>query len=279
MAKLIIAYDLGTGGCKAALYDVEGGCRAEAFVAYPTFYPQAGWHEQRPEDWWQAVVDSTRALLAQTGVDTAEIAGCGISGQSLGAVPLDRQGRLLRPRTPIWSDNRAGEQAQRFFAQVDEPTWYRMTGNGFPAPLYTAFKCMWYRQHEPEMFAQVDKLLGSKDYINFRLTGRKATDYSYASGSGVYDLLGGGYSERLVQASGLPAEILPEILPSTAIIGELTKEAAEALGLPRRVQVAAGGVDNSCMALGAGNIQEGRIYNSLGSFELDRGHLGCAAGG
>lgn len=265
MAKYIIAYDLGTGGCKAALYDLEGSCRAEAFISYDTFYPQAGWHEQRPEDWWQAVVNSTRALLTCSGINPHEVAGLGISGQSLGVVPLDGQGRLLRQRTPIWSDGRAGEQAQQFFSQVAEADWYRTTGNGFPAPLYTVFKVMWYRQHEPEMFKQTARILGSKDYINYRLTGRMATDFSYASGSGVYDLRAWGYSDRLVKASGLPQALFPEILPSTEIIGQVSREAAKELGLPAGAAVCAGGVDNSCMALGARNIQPGRVYNSLGS--------------
>jgi xylulokinase len=107
--------------------------------------------------------------------------------------------------------------------------------------------------------------MGSKDYINYRLTGRAATDFSYASGSGVYDLLSWGYSPNLVLASGLPAGIFPEIVPSTAVLGGLTAQAAAELDLPRGVLVTAGGVDNSCMALGARNIRAGRVYNSLGS--------------
>ena len=82
--------------------------------------------------------------------------------------------------------------------------WYRLTGNGFPAAHYTVFKAMWYRDHEPKMFRRVDKIIGTKDFINFKLTGRVATDYSYASGSGVYDLQGWGYNDELVSASGLP---------------------------------------------------------------------------
>jgi len=124
---------------------------------------------------------------------------------------------------------------------------------------------MWYHDHELALFDRIDKVIGSKDFINFRLTGRIVTDHSYASGSGVYDLLGGDYSTELVAASGLPREIFPDIVPSTEVIGELTREAAETLGLPKRLKVVAGGVDNSCMALGARNTAEGRLYNSLGS--------------
>lgn len=265
MGQYVIAYDLGTGGNKSSLYDFEGQCVAESFRAYPTHYPRTGWHEQRPEDWWNAIVAGTRELLAVSGVAGGEIASCGISGHSLGAVPVDSKGRLLRDTTPIWSDTRATAQADRFFGSTSKGDWYRRTGNGFPPHLYTVFKTMWYRDREPEMFAAVDKVIGTKDYINFRLTGRICTDPSYASGSGVYHLVGGAYDDDLVVASELPHKLFPEIVASTQVIGGLTREAADALGLPTSVLVVAGGVDNSCMALGARSTREGRVYNSQGS--------------
>ena len=265
MAQFIIAWDLGTGGNKASLFDVDGHCLADVFVPYETLYPAAGWHEQRPMDWWHAVVTSTRQLLDSTGIDVRDVACCGISGHSLGVVPLDSDGHLLREATPIWSDARPAEQAARFFEHIDELDWYRITGNGFPPPLYSVFKIMWYRDHEPAMFARIHKIIGTKDFINYKLTGRVVTDPSYASGSGVYDLKAWDYCDELIDAGGLPRDIFPDIVPSTEVIGTLTAEAASLLNLPRGVRVVAGGVDNSCMALGARNTQAGRVYNSLGS--------------
>ncbi len=139
------------------------------------------------------------------------------------------------------------------------------TGNGFPAACYTVFKAMWYSNHEPEMWRRVYKLLGTKDYINYKLTGKFMTDYSYASGSGIYDLKGWQYSARLITASGIPAAVWPDIVPSTSVLGEVAPEAARTLGLEDGVQVVCGGVDNSCMALGARNTRDGRVYTSLGS--------------
>lgn len=263
--EYILAWDLGTSGNKASLYDANGRCLAATFVPYQTHYPAQGWHEQRPLDWWDAVVESTRQLFARGEIDRRAIAGCGISGHSLGVVPLDHEGRLLRERTPIWSDTRAGAQAQHFFERTNERAWYLATGNGFPPPLYSVFKVMWYRDNEPGMFSRIDRVIGTKDFINYKLTGTIVTDRSYASGSGVYDLLGGSYSEPLIAAADLPRTIFPEIVPSTQVIGGLTAEAAEGLELPEGLLVVAGGVDNSCMALGARNIAEGRVYNSLGS--------------
>ena len=263
MARRIIAYDLGTGGAKASLYGEDGGCLRSAFLPYETRYPAGGWHEQRPDDWWDAIVRATRQLLE--GQDAGAVEGLAISGQSLGVVPVDADGALLREWTPIWSDTRATAQTRAFFGRVDPARWYMTTGNGFPAECYAVFKAMWYRDEEPELFGRVRWLLGSKDYVNLRLTGRAVTDSSYASGSGVYDLRRWAYDEEFIAASGLPRRIFPEILPSTAIVGGLTAAAAALLGLRQGLPVVCGGVDNSCMALGAKNLADGRVYTSLGS--------------
>jgi xylulokinase len=265
MNQKIISFDLGTGGNKAVLYDSDGNCLASAFVPYATQYPQVGWHEQRPLDWWNAVVESTRVLLGTSRVDKNEIVCIGISGHSLGAVPVDENGSLLREETPIWSDIRAQKEVAEFFEQVDPDEWYLATGNGFPAACYTVFKVMWYRRHEPRMWKKVHKILGTKDYINYRFTGKYNTDYSYASGTGIYDLKGWNYSQAFIKASGIPAQIWPDIVPSTHILGTLDPSVAHQIGLSDQVQVVCGGVDNSCMALGARNIQDGRVYTSLGS--------------
>lgn len=265
MDKKIISFDLGTGGNKASLYDADGTCLAYAFVGYETLYPEVGWHEQKPLDWWNAVVESTRQLLEKSKVDVNTIIGLGISGHSLGAVPVDINGNLLRETTPIWSDLRAQKEAEAFFKHVDADQWYLTTGNGFPAPLYTVFKVMWYRTHEPEMFSHIYKIIGTKDFINLKLTGKIATDFSYASGTGVYDLKAWQYKQEFIQASGLPSGIWPDILSSTAVMGEILPEVARELGLPASVKVVCGGVDNSCMALGAKNTRDGRVYTSLGS--------------
>jgi len=265
MDKKIISFDLGTGGNKASLYDVEGNCLASAFVPYSTQYPQVGWHEQRPADWWNAVVDSTRKLMQSSRANKEEIACLGISGHSLGAVPVDKDGTLLRSATPIWSDIRAQKEVEEFFTKVDPDEWYLTTGNGFPAACYTIFKVMWYQRNEPGMLKKVHKILGTKDYLNFRLTGSYMTDFSYASGTGIYNLQQWKYEDKFIHASGVPAEVWPEIVPSTHVLGGILPEVAEALGLSQNVQVVCGGVDNSCMALGARNTREGRVYTSLGS--------------
>jgi FGGY family of carbohydrate kinases, N-terminal domain len=186
----LLAYDFGTGGIKASLYDEAGQCVADGFDGYPTYYPAPGFHEQEPEAWWQATISSTHKLLATLSAEVKQqIVGIGISGHSLGVVPLDKDGKLLRDRTPIWSDARAGEEAKQVFQRISEIEWYRMTGNGFPAGLYSAFKLMWFKEHEPEMFKQIAVVLGTKDYINYKLAG------------GSLALHAGGHRSRIAQCT------------------------------------------------------------------------------
>lgn len=265
MSDTIIALDLGTGGAKAAIYTSDGACLAERVVGYETFYPSPSRHEQRPLDWWDAVTGSIRALLDAPGVERSSIRAISLSGHSLGCVPLDEDGALLQDHVPIWSDGRAEAEADAFFGTFDKTRWYRVTGNGFPAPLYTLFKIHWLRNHEPDVFARTRTIIGTKDYINYRLTGRIATDHSYASGTGVYDLEAGRYSPELLDAAEIDPGLMPELIESTAIVGEVLADVAEALGLSPDVKVIAGGVDNSCMALGASTFGEGDAFISMGS--------------
>ena len=265
MTDKIISYDLGTGGIKASLYTGQGKSLASTFVSYPTFFPGENMQEQAPDDWWNSIITTTRELLQKTAVDTNEIVALAISGHSLGAVPIGKSGELLRERTPIWSDKRAISQATDFFRKVNYKDWYMTTGNGFPAECYTIFKILWYKENEPEMYSRIDKVIGTKDYCNFRFTGRLCTDFSYASGCGLFDLKQWKYNKEFIDASNINPCILPEIIPSDAVVGTINSRAAEETGLPVTVKVICGGVDNSCMALGAKGTEQGRVYTSLGS--------------
>ncbi len=261
----VLAYDFGTGGIKASVYQPDGACLASHFATYETHYAQPGWHEQNIDDWWRATVEATQALITQGEVHADTIAAIGISGHSLGLIALDPAGKLLRQNAIIWSDSRPDTQPADFFARVDEETWYMTTGNGFPASLYTAFKIMWLRDNEPEVFKRLGTVLGSKDYINYRMTGVMKTDYSYASGCGVWDLRAWQYSDKLIGAADLNLSLFPEATAASEIIGTLSKQAAAELGLSATVKVVSGGVDNSCMALGARAFRDGDVYNAMGS--------------
>lgn len=263
--KYVISYDLGTGGLKAGLYQLDGVSAGFEFVSYPTYYPEPDWHEQHPLDWWQAICLSTKTLLQKSGVSALDVAAVATSGHSLVAAPMDQNGDLLLDSVPIWSDRRAKEEAADFFKRVEYEKWYLTTGNGDPPETYSVFKLMWLKKHQPDIYARTKATLGSKDFINYKLTGEIATDYSYASGSGVFDLQNWRYKDAYIEAAGLKRQLFVEPMASHGLVGMVTAEAAEFCGLCEGTKVYCGGVDNSCMALGTTGLGNGRIYTSLGS--------------
>lgn len=263
--KYIISYDLGTGGTKASLFQENGISCASAFISCDTSYPRPDFREQRPEDWWDSVVVSTKKMLAQTSVSPEDIAALAVSGHSLGAVPIGKDGKLLAESVPVWNDARASREAEEFFKIIEEEQWYLTTGNGFPAHLYAVFKMMWYKKHMPDVYEAAGQFIGTKDYINYRMTGVLCTDHSYASGSGVYSLKERRYVDAYIEASGIAKEKFPVILESSDPIGTILPEMAEMLGLTADTKVVCGGVDNACMALGAACFHNGEAYTSLGT--------------
>jgi len=264
--KYIIAYDLGTGGIKTSLFDERGEIVSSCFASCETYYPALNYREQKPEDWWQILSQTTKELLSSTAIDVHDIIAAACSGHSLGVVPIDSEGQLLLNSVPIWSDARAMEEAAKVLPSAEElDRWYFMTGNGFPAGLYSAFKILWYQNHMPEVYQEASTFIGTKDYLNFRLTGVLCTDHSYASGSGVYDLIKCDYSAETIHAFGLKKKDFPPLKESSELIGTILPSIAQELGLPEHCAIAAGGVDNACMAAGSGCVQEGMGYTSLGT--------------
>ena len=261
----IIAYDLGTGGIKASLFTVDGVSLASVFRQYDTYFPENKFIEQRPSDWWDGVCYATRKLLEDSQTAPEEIACTALSGHSLVAVPIGENGETLLDQVPIWCDMRAFTEQEEFFRKISYHDWYTVTGNGDPAETYTVMKLMWMKKHQPEIYKKAKVILGSKDYINYRLTGILCTDPSYASGFGVFNLLKWDYEERFMEIAGIRRDLFPEIIPSDGIVGTVTQEASRECGLLPGTPVACGAVDNTCMSLGARGLEEGVAYASLGS--------------
>lgn len=269
MMKYVLGFDCGTGGCRATLFSETGDVVCSVFEKVPTRYPSSFQQVQSPEMWIEAVFHcgKTTVELARNdkGVGAGDIAAIGVGGQSLGAIPLDSGGRLLRPWVPIWSDGRSTEQTGGFFTKFDEDTWYRRTGAGMPTQNYPLFKLLWYWDNEPGMFLEIDQLVSLKDYVNYKLTGVIRTDYSTAGGSGCWNLAERCYDEEIIAKAGVSKDIFPKAVASTEVIGTLTPETAERLGLSTETKVVAGGVDNCCIALGAKCYKSGRLAASVGS--------------
>lgn len=261
----VIAYDLGTGGIKTTLFDERGNIVKSVFEQCETYYAGKDIREQNPLEWWELLVKTTRAVMEESGISKREVIAAACSGHSLGVVPIGYDGTLLLDRVPIWSDARAVSVAERMFRGISEARWYEMTGNGFPAHLYSVFKILWYREHMPEVYRKTKQFIGTKDYLNYRMTGVLCTDHSYASGSGVYNLKEHSYDDYYLSCFGADRDKLPEITEPSDIIGRLLPQAASELGLSEGMEIASGGVDNACMAAGAGCVREGSVYTSLGT--------------
>lgn len=261
--RYVLAHDVGTTGNKATLYDEQGTLLRSAFVPYDTVYPHPVWAEQNPHDWWRSLCLSTKELLGESSVPPAEVACIVFSGQMMGMVPVDARGSPVR-NAIIWADQRAGAQIERVAERVDPQRVYTLTGHRL-SPSYSGGKMLWLKEAEPDAYAQTAKFLQAKDFLAARLTGRFVTDPSDASGTNLYDLQKGTWSDELVEAFGIPPDKLPEILPSAGVVGEVRPEAAEESGLRPGTAVVIGGGDGSCAATGAGVIREGLAYNYIGS--------------
>jgi len=257
----LLAHDLGTSGNKATLFTLDGRLLASHTCTYPTQYFNGNWAEQNPDDWWRAICTSTRRLLAR--IDPADIACVALSGQMMGCTPIDRQGNALRPSI-LYCEQRAEAQAQRLLEQIDPADFYRIVGHRVSAS-YSLEKLMWIKDNEPDVFGQTFKSLCAKDYINLRLTGHWATDYSDASGTNAFALNTFHWSERVLDLAGIDPALFPEARPSTDILGTVTAEAAKATGLKAGTPVAVGGGDGSAAGVGVGSIRPGIAYNYLGS--------------
>lgn len=259
----LLAHDLGTSGNKAVLYGCDGRIVAEHTAAYPTAYPMERAAEQQPERWWQAFCACTRALLEAPGVQPGRVLALSFSAQMNACLPVDAQGSPLRPAM-IWADQRGGEQAKQLIQAFGLRKLHRLSGQRVGASSAIA-KMMWFKQHEPELYARTACFLQAKDYIACRLTGSMQSDFSDASHLGCLDIRSLGWSADILGEAGIDPEKLPSLKPSTALAGRVTAEAAQACGLMSGTPVVLGGGDGPCATAGAGVHAPGQAYLSLGT--------------
>lgn len=261
--RYLLAHDLGTTGNKASLFDESGQLRASHTASYAVAYPRPQWAEQNPDDWWNAVCDATRALLVQFPNAAQNIAAVSFSGQMMGVVAVDAQHNPLHPAI-IWADQRAEAQAQFIRDICGDANVYARTGHRI-SPAYTAAKMLWLKQNAPDVYARANQFLFPKDYLVLKLTGNAVTDFSDASGSNLFDLQTRAWCSDFLDALGLDETKLPRIVSSITVVGETTRDAANATGLRAGTPVVIGGGDGSCAAVGAGVVEPGDCYCNIGS--------------
>ncbi len=257
----MIAHDLGTSGNKASLFTTEGQYIGSTISEYDTDYFNANWAEQNPQDWWRAVCETNKLLTKD--IDIKDVLAISFSGQMMGCVCVDKQGRALR-KAIIWADMRATKQAEQILSKINQDVFYRITGHKCSSS-YSIEKLMWVRDNEPDIYKQTYKMLNPKDYIVQRLTGAFLTDYSDASGTNAFDLNTFKWSESIIGAAGIDMDKFPETVPSTHIAGEISENIAAECGLYPGTKVVMGAGDGMCASVGAGSISLGKTYNCLGS--------------
>ena len=261
--KYIIAHDLGTSGNKATLFSEEGKLIGSTVYGYGCHYFNNNWAEQDPEDWWRAVCDTTRSLIAKTGIDKNDVAVVSFSGQMMGCLCVDKSGTPLRPSI-IWADMRAQAEQDAIAEHISMRDFYYITGHRNAAS-YGVQKLMWVRNNQPDIYKQTYKVLNSKDYIVLKLTGKFVTETSDAAGNGCVDLKTLSWSDKILDVTGIDAEKFPKIMPSTHVAGGVTPEAAQATGLAVGTPVVLGGGDGLCANVGAGSVRAGQAYACIGS--------------
>ncbi|MCL2103918.1 MAG: FGGY-family carbohydrate kinase, partial [Kiritimatiellaeota bacterium] len=265
---MIAAIDLGSTSIKVQVYDGRGGCVAAASRPTERFNPFADKHPEwvfwDPDGIWGGVCAAFRDVTAN--LDAREIRGVAVTGMGMDGVPVDASGKALYPFIS-WHCGRTAPQAKwweenigadRTFAIAGLPPW-AMTG---------VMRVRWMMEHEPAILANAHKWLLIEDYVNCRLCGVMATDTSMATCMLLLDQQTRQWSDELVQASGIPRHLLPDIRPSGTPLGGVGAEAARQTGLAEGTPVILGGHDHLCGTLPVGAHRPGIVSNVMGSWEI-----------
>lgn len=253
--NLYIGLDLGTSALKGLLVAENGKIIRQATEEYPICYPQNGWSEQNPDDWLVAM----QKVLAELsyGVEK-EVKGISFGGQMHGLVILDEHDRVIRPCI-LWNDGRTQKQTDYLNNVVGKDKLSALTANiafaGFTAP-----KILWLKEHEPDHFKRIAKIMLPKDYLAYKLTNVFSTDYSDASGTLLLDVKNKRWSEEMLSICGVTEKQLPKLYESYEVTGKVKEE----YNLPNAV-VTAGAGDNAAAAVGMGAVKSGDCNISLGT--------------
>ncbi len=222
----VIGIDASTTATKAVLIDETGVVRGVGVTEYGYEVPRPLWSEQSPELWWDGAIASIRSVLAETGVDGADVVAVGLTGQMHGLVLLDEADRVLRPAI-LWNDQRTAAECDAIRAAVGPQRLIEITGNdaltGFTAP-----KLVWVRDHEPDVWARVAHVLLPKDYVRLRLTGEHALDKADGAGTILFDLAARDWSPEVLAALAIDPAWMPPTFEGPQVTGTVTADAADA---------------------------------------------------
>ncbi len=258
---MYIGIDLGTSSVKVILIDENQKLIASSDAALKVMRSKPLWSEQNPEDWWLATCSAIQQIKTQHAAALKKVKAFGLSGQQHGATLLDHANRPLRPAI-LWNDGRAHQQCQQLLSRV--PNAPEITGN-LIMPGFTAPKILWVKEHEPDIFNKIHKILLPKDYLRWKITGDYATDLSDASGTSWLDVKERRWSKVMIDATEITEKHLPRLFEGTEVTGKILPRIADDWGIAEGAIVVAGGGDNAASAISMGIIQPGQAFLSLGT--------------
>ena len=262
----LLGYDIGTSSVKASLVDAKSG-RAVASDFFPKQEApikalQNGWAEQNPDSWWQYLKEATASVVGKAGVNPADIAAIGFSYQMHGLVCVDSEGKPLRDSI-IWCDSRAVPYGRKAFEELGAEQCLSHLLNS-PGN-FTAAKLAWVKEHEPEVFDRIHKIMLPADYIAMRMTGEAVTNPEGLSEMMLWDFKTNAPAAFLMDYFGFPASILPEVRTTFCEQGRLTPEAAAELGLAPGTPVTYRAGDQPNNALSLNVFEPGEIASTAGT--------------
>jgi len=258
-----LGIDLGTSSVKVIVMDSDGKVINNVSKSYDISYPNIGWAEQNPEDWWYSTKECIKELITQGDLKSEKISGVGFSGQMHGLVLLDKDNEVLMPAI-LWCDQRTQEECDYLNDVIGKDKLSKYTGNmaltGFTAP-----KVLWVKKHKNDIYNRIAKMMLPKDYIRFKLTGVFATDVSDASGTLMFDVENRKWSKEMLDILELKDEVLPKVFESFEVTGNICEEAAKLTGLSEKTVVVAGAGDQAAGAVGTGTVHSGIVSVALGT--------------
>ncbi|OYO51103.1 xylulokinase [Lachnotalea glycerini] len=262
MEKLLLGIDIGTSACKVAIFGRKGNVLAQSNQGYQLYYPNPGWVEQNPDEWFQSICIAIKDTLEKGKIHPSQIAGIGIDGQSWSCIPVDKVGNCLH-NTPIWMDTRARHIVKQTVDQLGFDTIFNIAGNAFE-PAYSTPKILWFQQNLPNIYEKTYQFLQSNSYIVLKLTGKFTQEKSQGYGLHFFNAKTCTYDKDLANALGISLDKVPEIYNCHDVVGSVTKEAASLTGLLEGTPVVAGGLDAACGTLGAGVVRTGQTQEQGG---------------
>ncbi len=260
----LVGLDIGTTGCKAAAFNLEGELLAMAYREHPLLHPRPGWSEHDVDLVWDEVQTVLKEVNAQVKHDPVKALSISCHGEAV--VPVAKDGATLY-NFVITFDDRTRPQYRWWKEEVGAEKIFHITGMPLH-PMYSINKIMWFRENRPRIFERTWKFLLVEDFFNYRLGAEPAIDYSLAARTMAFDVTGRVWSEEMLSLAGLDASLLSRPEPSGTVVGYVSKTLAEELGFVRKVAIVTGGHDQPCGALGAGIIEEGIAINATGTSDV-----------